>query len=190
VELVGIAERTDYDLKRHQEVSRQNMEVNVEGRSFIPHVVEVAYGIDRPLYTVLESCARKDGDRMYFSFPPAVSTYHVAVFPLVRKDGLPELARKVYSDLNSAGFYALYDEGFIGKLYYRQDEAGTPFCVTVDYESKDDKSVTLRNRDDQAQVRVKIADLPEVLGKVMRGQLAFGKAGKTIKKTPAPAAGN
>jgi glycyl-tRNA synthetase len=161
IELVGIAERTDYDLRRHQEVSKQKMEVNIDGRVFIPHVVEVAYGIDRPLYTVLESCARMDGDRMYFSFPPAISPYQVAIFPLVRKDGLPELAMKVFSELNGAGFYALYDEGFIGKLYYRQD---------------------------QAQVRVKIADLADVLSKVMRGQLAFSKAGKKIKKAAAPAA--
>jgi glycyl-tRNA synthetase len=188
IELVGIAERTDYDLRRHQEVSRQKMEVNVDGRVFIPHVVEVAYGIDRPVYTSIEACARKDGDRAYFAFPPTVSPYQVAVFPLVRKDGLPELAHDVFSALNAAGFYALYDEGFIGKLYYRQDEAGTPFCVTVDYDTQKDKSVTLRNRDDQKQVRVKIKDLPEALAKVMSGSMDFSKAGKPIKKAPPAAA--
>jgi glycyl-tRNA synthetase len=95
----------------------------------------------------------------------------------------------VFSQLNAAGFYALYDEGFIGKLYYRQDEAGTPFCVTVDYETQKDKSVTLRNRDDQKQVRVKIKDMTDALAKVMAGTMDFGKAGKAIKKVPVPSSG-
>ncbi|UCD03006.1 MAG: glycine--tRNA ligase [Candidatus Aenigmatarchaeota archaeon] len=181
IELVGIAARTDYDLKRHQEFSKQKMQVNLDGKTFIPHVIEVAYGIDRPLYSVMESNVKVDGDRVFFSFPPSVSPYQVAVFPLVRKDGLPKLARDVYDTLNGAGFYALYDEGFIGRLYYRQDEAGTPFGVTVDYDTKKDKAVTLRNRDNQKQVRVKIKDLVEVLRKVMSGQLKFEKAGKLIK---------
>lgn len=182
IELVGVAARTDYDLKRHQEFSRQKMSVNVDGRVFIPHVVEVAYGIDRPLYAIMESSAKLDGDRFYFRMPYEAAPYQMAVFPLVRKDGLPEEARKVYDMLIDAGFYALYDEGFIGKLYYRQDEAGTPFCITIDYETKKDRSVTVRNRDDQKQVRVKIKELPEVLGKVMKGALDFSHAGKAINK--------
>ncbi len=181
IELVGVSDRTDYDLRRHQDFSKQKMEVNIEGKVFVPHVIEVAYGVDRPLYCALESSLKLDGDRVYFAFPPTVSPYQVAVFPLVRKDGLPKLAMKVYDELNDAGFYALYDEGFIGKLYYRQDEAGTPFCVTIDYDTKKDKAVTLRNRDNQKQVRVKIKDLAVVLGKVMNGQMKFEKAGKPIK---------
>jgi glycyl-tRNA synthetase len=182
IELVGIADRTDYDLGRHQEFSRSDMTVNVDGRKFIPHVTEVAYGIDRPVYCILESSLKKDGDRVYFSFPPTVSPYHVAVFPLVKKDGLPEKARQVYDLLREAGFYVLYDEGFIGRLYYRQDEAGTPFCVTIDYDTKKGNDVTLRNRDDQKQVRVKIKNLPCVLRDVISGKLKFGKAGKPIKQ--------
>ncbi len=181
IELVGIADRTNYDLTRHQETSKQSMEVNIEGKKFVPHVIEVAYGIDRPVYSAIESSVRKDGDRVYFSFPPTVSPYQVAVFPLVKKDGLPKMARDVYDSLNDAGFYALYDEGFIGKLYYRQDEAGTPFCVTVDYDTKKDQAVTLRDRDNQKQVRVKIKDLADVLGKVINGQIKFEKAGKLLK---------
>ena len=181
IELVGIADRTDYDLKRHQDFSKQKMEVNLDGKIFIPHVIEVAYGTDRPVYSVIESCVKMGGDRVYLSFPPTVSPYQVAVFPLVKKDGLPKMARDVYDELNDNGFYALYDEGFIGKLYYRQDEAGTPFCVTVDYDTKKDKAVTLRDRDNQKQVRIKIKDLVDVLGKVMNGQLKLEKAGKLIK---------
>jgi glycyl-tRNA synthetase len=181
IELVGIADRTDYDLKRHQEFSKQSMSVNMDGRTFIPHVVEVAYGIDRPLYSILESSLKKDGDRVYFSFPPTVSPYQVAVFPLVKKDGLPKHAKEIYEMLRGAGFYVLYDQGFIGRLYYRQDEAGTPFCITYDYDSKKDKSVTIRNRDDQRQIRVKIKDLVQTMEKIMRGQIKFAKAGKLIK---------
>jgi len=181
IEIVGIADRTDYDLKRHQEFSKQSMEVNVDGRKFIPHVVEVAYGIDRPVYCVIESCLKEDGDRVYFSFPPTVSPYQVAVFPLVKKDGLQETAVEVYEQLRTAGFYALYDEGFIGRLYYRQDEAGTPFCVTVDYETKDDGTVTVRNRDNQKQIRVKIAELPQIMQKIANGSLGFEKAGRLVK---------
>ncbi len=181
IELVGIADRTDYDLKRHEEFSKNSMAVNIDGRKFIPHVVEVAYGIDRPVYSILESCMKKDGDRVYFSFPPAVSPYQVAVFPLVRKDGLPEEARGIYDLLIDAGFYVLYDEGFIGKLYYRQDEAGTSFCLTYDYDSKKDKSVTIRNRNDQKQRRVKIKDLVGTLRGLINGQTDFEKVGKPIK---------
>jgi len=181
IELVGIADRTDYDLKRHQELSKQDMNVNIEGRKFVPHVIEVAYGIDRPVYSILESSMKKDGDRVYFSFPPAVAPYQIAVFPLVRKDGLPEKAREIYEMLLEAGFYVLYDEGFIGKLYYRQDEAGTPFCVTVDYDTLKAEDVTVRHRDDQKQIRVKVKCLPEVLGKLMKRQMEFGKAGKPVR---------
>ena len=177
VELVGIADRTDYDLKRHQDLSKQDMSVN----GAIPHVIEVAYGIDRPLYCVMESCIKKDNDRIYFEFPPNIAPYQVAVFPLVSKDKLPEKALEVYKLLFNSGFLVLYDEGFIGKVYYRQDEAGTPFCVTIDYDTLKNGDVTIRNRDNQKQVRVLIKDLPEVLGKLFKKEIEFEKAGKVFK---------
>jgi glycyl-tRNA synthetase len=181
IELVGIADRTDYDLRRHQEFSKQSMEVNMEGKKFIPHVVEVAYGIDRPLYSILESCMKRDGDRTYLTFPPSVSPYQVAVFPLVKKDGLPKKAMEIYDLLREAGFYVLYDQGFIGRLYYRQDEAGTPYCITYDYDSKKDKSVTIRDRDNQRQIRVKIKDIVPTMDRIIRGQVKFARAGKPIR---------
>jgi glycyl-tRNA synthetase len=186
IELVGIADRTDYDLKRHMELSGHDMNISWEGEKFIPHVIEVAYGIDRPIYCVMESCLKEDGDRIYFAFPPKVSPYQVAVFPLVRKDGLPKLAKDVFGMLKACGFLVLYDEtGSIGKMYYRQDEAGTPYCVTVDYDSKKKKDITLRNRDNQKQIRVKIKDLPGALGKLFDGGEfdKMGKPVKTIKQT-------
>lgn len=181
IELVGIADRTDYDLKRHMELSRKDMRINLDGKKFVPNVIEVAYGIDRPLFCVLESCLRKDKDRVYFSFPPEIAPYQVAVFPLVRKDGLPEKARKIYEMLRDEGFYALYDEGFIGRIYYRQDEAGTIYCVTYDYDSLKDKAVTIRFRNNKKQIRVKIKDLSEILKKLIKGQLKFEKTGELVK---------
>jgi len=183
IELVGVADRTDYDLKRHMDLSRQDMCVNWDGKKFIPHIIEVAYGIDRPLFCILESCLKVDGDRVYFVFPPKVSPYQVAVFPLVRKDGLPKLAKGVFETLRRNGFFVLYDEtGSIGRLYYRQDEAGTPYCITIDYESKKNGDLTIRNRDNQKQIRVKIDNLPGVLEGLFEGA-SFEKSGKPIKQT-------
>jgi glycyl-tRNA synthetase len=151
----------------------------------LPHVIEIAYGIDRPLFCVMESCLKEDGDRIYFSFPPWVSPYQVAVFPLVRKDGLPKLAKEIFELLRKKGLFALYDEtGSIGRLYYRQDEAGTPYCITIDYDSKKRKDVTIRDRDNQKQVRVKIKDLPEAMDLLFIGK-GIGGLGKAVRKQTA-----
>lgn len=183
IELVGIADRTDYDLGRHQELSKQDMGVNIEGRKFIPHVIEVAYGIDRPVFCSIEACFKRENERTFFSFPAEVAPYNVAVFPLIKKDErLPAAARKIVKTLMDNGFFALYDEGFIGKLYYRQDEAGTPYCVTVDFDTLNDHSVTLRDRDNQEQRRVLVAELPQLLRGLMCGQLEFVKVGKKVEQ--------
>ncbi|MFH0832552.1 MAG: glycine--tRNA ligase [Candidatus Aenigmatarchaeota archaeon] len=180
IELVGIADRSDYDLKKHMEFSKADMRVDFEGEKFIPHVVEVSYGIDRPLLCIMESCVKKDNDRVYFSFPPYVSPYQIAVFPLVSKDGLPEKAKEVYNILEKE-FFVLYDKGFIGKLYYRQDEAGTPFCITIDYETLKDNTVTIRHRDTQRQIRVSVNGIVGLMQKLVNNEIVFEKAGKVIK---------
>lgn len=180
IELVGIADRTDYDLSRHAKFSKEDMRVDYNGEKFVPHVIEVSYGIDRPLLCVLESCLKKDKGRIYFAFPPYIAPYQVAVFPLVSKDGLPKKAREVY-DILRKEFLAIYDEGFIGKLYYRQDEAGTPFCITADHQTLDDNTVTVRHRDTQKQIRVDIENLVETMRKLMNEEIEFERAGKLIK---------
>lgn len=181
IELVGIADRTDYDLKRHQKMSKQDMSIKYNGEKFVPHVIEIAYGVDRPLLCILESCIKQEKNRVYFSFPPSIAPYQIAIFPLVRKDGLPEKARQVYSMLNNE-FLALYDEtGSIGRLYYRQDEAGTPFCITIDYDTLKKEDVTIRNRDNQKQIRVNIKDLISTLKKIMNNEVRFEKAGRLVK---------
>ncbi len=178
IELVGIADRTDYDLTRHQQLSKESMEVTFDGEKFVPHVIEVAFGVDRPLLCVLESCLKQDGDRVYFSFPPSVAPYQVAVFPLVNKDGLPEKAMEIYDELRKE-FVCLYDRsGSIGKLYYRQDEAGTAFCITVDHDTLKDDSVTLRDRDSKKQARMKINELQEVLRRLVNQEIRFSELEK------------
>ena len=170
IELVGVADRTDYDLKRHMELSKHDFHIDLDGKKVVPHVIEVAFGVDRPLYAVLESCQKEVDNRTYFTFPPKIAPYEVAVFPLVKKDKLPEKAKEVYTQLKNAGFLVLYDEGFIGKVYYRQDEAGTPICITVDYDTLKDKSVTLRDRDTQKQIRLKIKELDSALNRFFAGE--------------------
>ncbi|MFH1978185.1 MAG: glycine--tRNA ligase [Candidatus Aenigmatarchaeota archaeon] len=175
IELVGIADRTDYDLKRHMELSKKDLSVEIDSKKVVPHVIEIAFGIDRPVFCVMESSAKMDKERMYFKFPSEIAPYKVAVFPLVRKDKLPEKAKEVYNMLYKEGFLVLYDEGFIGKVYYRQDEAGTPYCITIDYDSLKNQDVTIRSRDDQKQIRVKIKDLPQTLNGFLSGKLDFSK---------------
>ncbi len=178
IELVGVADRTDYDLTRHQQLSKESMAVSMDGEKFVPHVIEVAFGIDRPLLCILESCIRQDGDRVYFSFPAAIAPYQAAVFPLVNKDGLPEKAMDVYDALRK-DFVCLYDRsGSIGKLYYRQDEAGTAYCITIDHDTINDNSVTLRERDSKKQLRVKIKELREAIRKLVNQEIQFSELEK------------
>lgn len=165
IEIVGIADRTDYDLKQHMEHSKERMTVSYDGRKFVPHVVEVAYGIDRPIYCVLESCLRSEEDRTdYFAFPKQVAPYLAGVFPLVRKDGIPEKADEVFKLLTDMGLYVFSDRsGSIGKRYARADEIGVPYCVTIDYDTLEDDKVTVRNRDSTEQERVNVEELGKFL---------------------------
>ncbi|MBM3309553.1 MAG: glycine--tRNA ligase, partial [Candidatus Altiarchaeales archaeon] len=141
IELVGIADRTDYDLKAHMTLSKQDMSVSMEGRKFVPHVVEIAYGIDRPIYCILESCYCEEADRTIFKFPKDTAPYTAGIFPLVEKDGLPEKAREVFNILRNAGLYVFYDtSGSIGKKYARADEIGVPYCITIDYDTPKDNT--------------------------------------------------
>ncbi len=170
-ELWGLAYRGDYDLRQHEAHSKQSLEYTDpldNKRKIIPHVIEPSFGVDRTLLAVLVSAYEeqlvKEGDtRVVLHLKPAIAPYHVAVLPLMKKDGLAEIAQTLHSELLKY-FRADYDEsGSVGKRYRRHDEIGTPFCVTVDYESKDDNCVTVRDRDTMTQERMKIEDLPEFL---------------------------
>jgi glycyl-tRNA synthetase len=176
----GVHYRTDHDLSGHQKVSGQSMEAAVEGGKVLPHVLELSFGVDRNVYSLLDIFYREGKDRVYLSLPPALAPYQAVVLPLVKKDGLPAKARDVYEMLKEAGIRVRYDEEYIGKAYYRQDEIGSVFCITFDYDSLKDKATTIRFRDNKKQIRVKIEDLVDVLNKLISGEIKFEKAGKKV----------
>ena len=166
-EVEGVHNRTDFDLKRHQEFSGKNMQYSDQllNEKYFPYIIETSAGLNRMLLTVLSDAYWDDSEnnRIVMKIHPKLAPIKAVVCPLVKKDGLPEIGHKIVSDLMK-NFNVLYDQqGSIGKRYYRQDEAGTPFCITVDHESKENNTVTLRNRDDQNQDRVKISDLVSII---------------------------
>jgi len=180
-EVVGNAYRTDFDLKTHMESSGKDLTFAEDGEKVLPHVIEPSFGIDRTVYAVLLYCYRDDGRGWeWFAFPPRIAPYLCAVLPLVSKDGIPEKAREIYSMLRPE-FDALFDQsGSIGRRYARCDEIGVPFCITIDYRTLEDDTVTIRNRDDCSQVRAGKKDLVVTLRKLMAGQIPFSAAGDRV----------
>ncbi|WIV65660.1 glycine--tRNA ligase [Natrialbaceae archaeon AArc-T1-2] len=155
-------------------------EETIAGEHVTPHVVEPSFGVDRLVYTVLHHAYREDevdGEkRTYLALDPEVAPTFVGVFPLQRDDDLEARAEAIASDLRAAGLAITYDDsGAIGRRYRRQDEVGTPFCVTVDYESLEDDAVTVRERDSTAQKRLPIAELPDTLAALRAGSLEFAE---------------
>ncbi len=164
LELVACNYRSDYDLKRHAEVSGTDFRVDDNGKKVLPHVFELSMGIDRSLYTLLENAFRQEEGRTYLALKPFLAPIQVSVFPLITKDGLAEEAGRIYEMLRSR-FDASYDEsGSIGRRYARADEAGVPFCVTVDHQTMSDGTVTIRNRDTKTQERLPSAELAVRIG--------------------------
>jgi glycyl-tRNA synthetase len=165
-ELEGVANRTDFDLSQHQKFSGKDLAYfNDETKErFIPYVIEPSGGVDRAALAFLceayteDSAPDENGNaqpRTVMKFHPRLAPVKVAVFPLVKKDGMPEAATRVYEECKNAGLAAAYDEkGAVGRRYRRQDEAGTPFCVTVDGETLTKGTVTVRNRDTLVQERI------------------------------------
>jgi glycyl-tRNA synthetase len=138
----------------------EEIEAEVTGEKIVPHVIEPSFGIDRIVYSVLLHSFTETEGKDYFKFAKSVAPVQVGVYPLVKKDGLPEIASELRNSLREAGFTVEYDEGnTIGKRYARADEIGIPLAVTVDYESKDDNMVTVRDRDTEAQERIPISEL-------------------------------
>lgn len=169
VEVCGVHDRGNYDLSRHQKFSKTSMEVFVGKNKVIPHVLEIAFGIERPLYCLLEQSFKEDKIRTWLKLPPFLAPIQVGIFPLMKKDNLPEVAFRIYKELISEGYYAIYDEtGSIGKRYRRQDEIGTPFAITIDYQTLEDNTVTLRDRDTMNQTRIKISEIKNILKKKIK----------------------
>ena len=167
-ELEGVHNRTDFDLSRHEEYSGKRLEYidSAAGRRFVPFVVETAVGVDRTVLMLLSDAYREEEvqgeSRVVLGLHPKMAPVKVAVFPLMKKDGHPELARKLLAELRGAALPTFYDEaGSIGRRYRRQDEAGTPWCVTIDGQTSEDGTVTVRDRDSLEQHRL---DASRVLG--------------------------
>ncbi len=161
-ELWGLANRTDFDLKQHEKFSGKSMKYRDPdtGEEYIPYVIEPTGGMERTILAVLLDAYQEEKDRVVLKFNPKLAPYKVAVFPLLaNKPELGKLARKIYDDLKLHFMVAWDDRGNIGKRYYAQDEIGTPYCVTVDFQSLDDDTVTVRDRDTMKQDRVKIEEL-------------------------------
>jgi glycyl-tRNA synthetase len=160
-ELEGIHSRTDYDLSRHAEYSKKDMTYldDQTNERYVPYVVETSAGLTRSVLMVLADAYEEQQlpngeERTVMHFHPSIAPITVAVLPLVKKDGIAELAKEIDQELRGE-FAVFYDQsGAIGRRYRRMDEAGTPYCVTVDYDTKEDNTVTIRFRDSMEQVRV------------------------------------
>jgi glycyl-tRNA synthetase len=173
-EVEGIHSRGDFDLKNHQEYSKKKMqyfdpEIN---QNYIPYVIETSIGLDRTVLMVLSeayaeedlSTPEKTDSRVVLKFPPKLAPIKLAILPLTKKDGLPEIAREIM-DRCKPLFRCFYEEkDTIGKRYRRMDAIGTPFCVTVDHQSKEDQTVTIRYRDSMTQQRIPIAAIAGLVG--------------------------
>ncbi|MDR2902280.1 MAG: glycine--tRNA ligase [Lactobacillales bacterium] len=158
-ELEGIHNRGTYDLTNHQNASGKKMTYTdpVSGRTYIPAVIETAAGLTRSVLAFLTEGYTVDENRpsgMFLKLPYQIAPFKMAVLPLMEKDGLLETAVKLYGDLNAFGYTSLDTKQSIGKRYARHDEIGTPFCITVDYQSKEDQTVTIRDRDTMRQDRI------------------------------------
>jgi len=165
-ELYGLAYRTDFDLKNHEKASGQSLKYRDPdtGEEFLPHVIEPTWGVERTVLAMLLSSYAEDGDRVILKLKPRFAPYKAAVFPLLaNKPELVNLAREIYNDLRKKFAVAWDDRGNIGKRYYAQDEIGTPYCITVDFESLEKKDVTVRDRDSAKQERVTIPELASYL---------------------------
>lgn len=178
-ELEGIANRTDYDLKQHMQHSGKDLhyfddqEVDKEKRRFVPYVIEPSAGADRATLAFLCEAYREDDvegeTRVLLKLHPRIAPVKAAVFPLVKKEGMPQKAQEIYRALRRR-YNVFYDEkGAVGRRYRRQDEAGTPYCITVDGQSLADDTVTIRDRDTLQQIRVASSEVPAWLAEKVEG---------------------
>lgn len=182
-ELQGLANRTDYDLKQHMKHSKKKMTMYIQEdkERIVPYVVaEPSQGVDRAFLVFISDAYEDDKERgnIVLKLDPKLSPIKVAVFPLVNKDGVDDKAKQVYKEVKTC-FNSFYDRsGSIGRRYARQDEVGTPYCVTVDYDTLKDNTVTIRDRDTTEQIRVKIKELRNVLWDLLNKKVLF----KEVKK--------
>ncbi len=174
-ELEGIHSRTDFDLKNHEKYSGKKLQYFDPDRneSYIPYVIETSIGLDRMFLAVFSTALQEevlaDGStRTVLRLPALLAPTKVAVLPLVKKDGLPEVARAIFDDLKGDVMTAYDDKDAIGRRYRRQDAAGTPFCITIDHQTLENQTVTLRYRDSMEQKRIPVAAIKTILGEEIK----------------------
>ena len=174
-ELEGVHNRTDFDLGRHMEATKKDMRYFDERfeEKFIPYIIETSAGCDRTLLTILvdayDEVEIKGEKRVFLRLSPKIAPIKAAILPLVKKDGMPEYAEKVYDEL-AKKFKVFYDvAGAVGRRYARMDEAGCPFCITIDGQTLEDDTMTVRDRDTQEQTRMKTAEIVAFLDKEVNG---------------------
>lgn len=172
-ELMGLANRGQFDLAQHEKYSKQDLKYQdpITNEKFIPAVIEPSFGVERTILTVLLDAYDEDKidneDRVVMRFDPKVAPIKLAILPLMKKPELTKVAKKIFDDLKKEYFVEYDESGAIGKRYRRQDEIGTPFAVTIDYDTLEDNTVTLRDRDTTRQKRIKIEEIREELRKKM-----------------------
>lgn len=178
-EIGGVHYRTDHDLKGHQEVSKEKLEVFDEETKerFIPHVLELSFGLDRNIYTAINFSYFFDENKqnIVLKLNPLLAPVKAAIFPIVKKTEYEEISQQIFDSLREDMFVIQDKSGSIGRRYARNDEIGTPYCITVDEISKKNKDVTIRDRNTQKQVRVKLEKLKEILKKLLKNEIKFEK---------------
>ncbi len=172
-EIAGLHYRTNHDLGNHSKYSGIDLSININGKKFVPHVLEISFGVDRNILAIIDQCLtkekiienEKEDERVVFKVKESLAPIKIAVFPLVKnKEEIVNKAKEIYNllneNFNDYFFKIIYDEkGSIGKRYRRQDEIGTPYCITIDFDTLKDNTVTIRDRDTMKQERVKIQEL-------------------------------
>ena len=168
LELVACNYRSDYDLSSHAKKSNEKFEVMDNDEKVLPHVFEISMGIDRSLYTILEHSLKddKENDRTVLALKPYLSPIHVGILSLIKKDGLKEKTDEIYLQIKRKYDAFLDHSGAIGRRYRRLDEIGSPFAITVDYQTLEDETVTIRKRDSMEQSRIKISEIDSILSEV------------------------
>ena len=167
LELVACNYRSDYDLSNHANKSKEKFEVMDNDEKVLPHIFEISMGIDRSLYTILEHSYKEDkeNERVILSIKPYLAPIHVGILSLVKKDGLAEKTDEIYLKIKTKFDSFLDHSGAIGRRYRRLDEIGAPFAITIDHQTKEDDTVTIRSRDTMSQDRVNVSKLEEILSK-------------------------
>jgi glycyl-tRNA synthetase len=180
-EVAGLHYRGDHDLGGHQKGSKEKLDIISDDIRFIPHVLELSFGIDRNIWALMDIFYTEEKERNLFKFPAVISPFDVAIYPLIKKKDLPELSKKLFKDLRK-DFKVFYDEsGSIGRRYRRQDEVGTNYGITIDFDTIENKTITLRERDSMQQIVIKLDDAKETLKNLIEGKIEFKKTGKLKK---------